>query len=132
MQKALERRKMERRMMIDLARAYVDQIMTRKAEPVKVLARAVIGSVARADFNQASDIDMIIISDNLPDNPLARSELLYRDIPPKIEPKAFTPAEFRQMVEKKNPLAVSALTYGVVLCDTDGLFERGKSPLGQD
>jgi len=81
--------------------------LAREAEPVKVLASAVIGSVARGDFNQASNIDVIIISDNLPDSPLARSELLYRDLPPKVEPKAFTPAEFRCMVSKRNPRLAS-------------------------
>lgn len=89
---------------------------------IPVAAAAVIGSVARGDFSDASDIDVVIISDGLPADPLARSAMLYADVPPRIEPKAYTKSEFLGMLSKKNPLAVATLKEGVVLVDSDGFL----------
>ena len=75
-----------------------------------------------------SDIDVVIVSEGLPDNPLARADLLYRDVGARIEPKAFTRDEFESMVASRNPsLAVAALTEGVVLLDPYGVFRRPPS-----
>lgn len=123
LKKALEERQAQRLRLIDLARVYVERIASRADEPVRVAAAAVIGSVARGDFNAASDIDVIIVSEGLPDNPLARADLLYRDVGSGIEPKAFTRDEFERMAANRNPLAVAALTEGVVLFDPYGVFQ---------
>ena len=50
----------------------------------------VICSVARGDFNDGLDIDVVIIARNLPKHPLERMKLLYENIPALIEPKAYT------------------------------------------
>ncbi|HAI85874.1 MAG TPA: nucleotidyltransferase [Firmicutes bacterium] len=124
---ALEKRQAQRLMLIDLARVYVERVASRDDEPIRVAAAAVIGSVARGDFNPASDIDVIIVSEGLPDSPLARADLLYRDVGPGIEPKAFTRDEFERMVARRNPLAIAALTEGVVILDPGGVFRMRPS-----
>ena len=72
-----------------------------------------IGSVARGDFNDASDIDVVIIAKNLPKNPLERMKLLYENIPALIEPKAYTEQEFSKLLQKGNPIAVECNKLGI-------------------
>ncbi len=127
LKEALEERQAQRLRLVDLARVYVERVASRDDEPIRVVAAAVIGSVARGDFNASSDIDVIIVSERLPDNPLARADLLYRDVGARIEPKAFTRDEFERMVVSRNPLAVAALTEGVVLLDPYGVFQSPMS-----
>jgi uncharacterized protein len=84
------------------------------------------GSMARGDYNVWSDIDFLVISDMLPENPLKRLELLYSLTDTPIEVKGYTRNEFLKMIEKRNPLALDALTEGMVLVD-DGFWETAKN-----
>ena len=63
----------------------------------------VIGSVARGDFNDASDIDVVIIARNLPKNPLERMKLLYENIPALVE-KHIQNKNFQNFFKKEIPL----------------------------
>ncbi|MDP3105974.1 MAG: nucleotidyltransferase domain-containing protein [Candidatus Methanoperedens sp.] len=80
------------------------------------------GSMARGDNNLWSDIDFLVISDNLPDNPLKRLEFLYSLADTAIEVKGYTRNEFLKMIEKRNPMALDALDEGKVIVD-DGFWE---------
>lgn len=80
------------------------------------------GSMARGDNNLWSDIDFIVISDNLPNNPLKRSEFLYSLTEISIEVKGFTRNEFLKMIEKRNPMALDSLLEGKLIVD-DGFWE---------
>ena len=73
----------------------------RSAQHTVITASAVIGSVARGDFNDASDIDVIIIAENLPGALLGRSDMLYENVPPLIEPKAYAKDEFKKLLSKR-------------------------------
>ncbi len=90
------------------------------------LTGVLYGSMARGDYNVWSDIDFLVISDRLPKHPLKRLEFLYAltDIP--IEVKGYTKDEFLKMIEKRNPLALDALTEGKVIVD-DGFWELAKN-----
>lgn len=79
------------------------------------------GSMARGDNNLWSDIDFLVISDKLPENPLKRLEFLYSFIETPIEVKGYTRNEFLKMIEKRNPLALDALVEGQVILD-DGFW----------
>ena len=80
------------------------------------------GSMARGDNNLWSDIDFIVISDKLPNNPLKRSEFLYSLTEISIEVKGFTRNEFLKMIEKRNPIALDSLLEGKIIVD-DGFWE---------
>jgi len=80
------------------------------------------GSMARGDNNLWSDIDFIVISDKLPNNPLKRSEFLYSLTEISIEVKGFTRNEFLNMIEKRNPIALDSLLEGKIIVD-DGFWE---------
>lgn len=74
-----------------------------------------VGSYARGDFNKWSDIDILIISDDITGSPLER--LRKVDIPPGYEVIIWTLNEFKIMLKKKNQLAIEAIENGVFLRD---------------
>ncbi|NJD77967.1 MAG: nucleotidyltransferase domain-containing protein [Candidatus Methanoperedens sp.] len=83
------------------------------------------GSMARGDYNVWSDIDFLVISDKLPENPLKRLEFLYSLTDTPIEVKGYTKDEFLRMIEKRNPLALDALVEGKIIID-DGFWKIAK------
>lgn len=83
------------------------------------------GSMAREDYNVWSDIDFLVISDMLPENPLKRLEFLYSLTDTPIEVKGYTRNEFLKMIDKRNPLALDALLEGKVIVN-DGFWEIAK------
>jgi predicted nucleotidyltransferase len=84
------------------------------------------GSMARGDYNLWSDIDFLVISDKLPENPLKRLEFLYSLTDTPIEVKGYTRNEFLKMIETRNPMALDALVEGKVIVD-DGFWEAAKN-----
>ena len=80
------------------------------------------GSMARGDNNMWSDIDFLVISDKLPDNPLKRLEFLYSLTETPIEVKGYTRNEFLKMIETRNPTALDSLVEGKIIVD-DGFWE---------
>lgn len=80
------------------------------------------GSMARGDYNVWSDIDFLVISDKLPENPLKRLEFLYSLTDTPIEVKGYTRNEFIKMIEKRNPMALDSLVEGKIIID-DGFWK---------
>ncbi|WP_238988815.1 nucleotidyltransferase domain-containing protein [Calorimonas adulescens] len=80
-----------------------------------------IGSVARGNFNESSDIDVIIISDKIPKSYKNRGELLYEYVFDAIEPKGYTTDEFKFIYRKRNP--IEAVSKGVLVHD-DGIWKN--------
>lgn len=80
------------------------------------------GSMARGDNNLWSDIDFLVISDKLPENPLKRLEFLYSLTETPIEVKGYTRNEFIKMIEKRNPIALDSIVEGKIIVD-DGFWE---------
>ncbi|WP_456393939.1 nucleotidyltransferase domain-containing protein [Thermococcus sp.] len=84
------------------------------------------GSLARGTFGLGSDVDILVISENLPKSPNERLKLLYeldRTRAP-IDAKAYTPGEVKKMLLKGHPLIMDALSDGKILyADEDYLRE---------
>jgi predicted nucleotidyltransferase len=92
----LERRRRERDALIDEARAYAQRL--RRLSP---RARVFLyGSVARGDFNLSSDIDLLVVSDELPVDPLARAEFLFDLALGREEPKGLLEREYEELESK--------------------------------
>ena len=75
------------------------------------------GSLVKGTFGLGSDVDILIVADNLPKNPNDRLRLLYeldRTRAP-IDAKAYTPGEIKRMLAKGHPLIMDALADGEVL-----------------
>ena len=82
--------------------------------------------MARGDNNLWSDIDFLVISDKLPENPLKRLEFLYSLTETPIEVKGYKRNDFLKMIEKRNPLALDALVEGQVIVD-DGFWGMARN-----
>ena len=96
--------------MIQAARTYIRT----KVGVIPIRAAYVVGSVARGDFNQWSDIDVVIVADGLSPRALDRIDL-FSDRPPGIEVFAYTPRELEQERERKNPIVLEAGHIGIDL-----------------
>ena len=78
------------------------------------------GSLARGDYKKGSDIDIIVIADNLPPKFTDRIEfLLSFSAGGPIEPRGYTPEEFLKMIEEAYGAILDAIAYGIVLYDRD-------------
>ncbi|MGI8778131.1 MAG: nucleotidyltransferase domain-containing protein [Acidimicrobiales bacterium] len=77
----------------------------------------VVGSVARGDFNRWSDIDMLVVVDELPDDFQGRLALLGpTGKPPGVQAIVWTPAELAdRRTGGTDPIAREAYDVGVVV-----------------
>ena len=107
----LAQRRRERERLVARAGAYVARLSAR----LPVLAAAVVGSVARGDFNVWSDVDVVVIATGLPQRAPDRAGVLARDAPAGLQAIGFTPEEFEAAWAKGNPLAREATGAGVTL-----------------
>jgi predicted nucleotidyltransferase len=111
MAEIVERRRREQAELIELARGYVAKLANR----LPVVAAAVVGSVARGDFNVWSDVDVLVVADGLPARAPDRSALLLADAPPRVQPVGFTREELAQAAQRRNPMVREAVERGVPL-----------------
>jgi uncharacterized protein len=111
MAKALEERRRERERLLGLARDYVSRLR----HTMPLVAAVVVGSVARGDFNVWSDVDVVVVADELPPRIPDRAAMLVADAPPGLQPVGYTPAEFDAAWDKRNPLVREATAHGVIL-----------------
>lgn len=102
------RRRAERRGLIALARAYDGGL----ASAPGVRAVVVFGSVARGDFHDWSDVDVLVVADHLPGRAPDRLAALG-PTPPRVEVVAWTPEEFHAQRTRGNPVAEEAVAAGV-------------------
>ena len=100
---AVATRRRERERLIETARRYVERL----AERVPVAAAAVVGSVARGDFNVWSDVDVVVVAADLPARAPDRQAVLGADAPGGVQAIGFTPAELAVALERRNPLALA-------------------------
>ncbi len=115
----IQRRRAERERLLDLARRFVSVL-----DPaLSIRAAVVFGSLARGDFNRWSDIDLLIVADNLPAGHGQRLDTLGA-WPPGVQPIVWTPEEWQGQRRRGNPIAVEAAASGVWLAgsreDLDG------------
>lgn len=105
----VERRRRERAELLEAAERFAEGL-----DPdLEVRSAVVFGSVARGDFNVWSDIDVLVIADQLPERPQDRAAVL--GAAPRISPVAWTPAELRRQSDASNPIAREALESGVLV-----------------
>jgi len=109
----IARRRREREALIDRARRWADQA----GPALGARAIVVVGSVARGDFNKWSDIDVLVVLDDLPDHLPARLALVGRTPkPPGVETIVWTGSELgRRRAGGTDPIARDAYDLGVVI-----------------
>ena len=78
-----------------------------------VEAAIVFGSWSRSGGGAWSDVDLLIVSDHVKNiNPLERFKTATELKPPKTDIFLYTYDELKSMLNKNNPLAISALAEG--------------------
>lgn len=104
----IRRRRAEREELLERARGFVAGL------PRELDARAAVvyGSVARGDFNQWSDVDLLLVCENLPERFLDRFATVG-DPPQPVQVIAWTPAEWRDQLARRNAIALDAVESGV-------------------
>jgi len=80
-----------------------------------------VGSYARGDFNLWSDVDVLVISDELKGTPLERMKNI--DAPSGFQVIPLTVEEYRWQEKKGNSLVVEAKRKGVLVRDDEKLFK---------
>lgn len=114
----IARRSAERARLLGLARNFADGL-----DPeIGVVAVVVFGSVARGDFHEESDIDVLVVATRLPGDPRGRLRVLG-NWPAPLEPVAWSPEEYRHQRGRRNPIAVEAEAVGVWLRGASTLTE---------
>jgi predicted nucleotidyltransferase len=109
----LRRRENERKALLDRARRFADDLDT----GLDVRAVVVFGSVARGDFHEASDVDVLVVANGLPVRPVERLAAL--GLPPsRVEVVAWTPEDWRRAAGRGDPVALEAERAGVWLQGT--------------
>jgi predicted nucleotidyltransferase len=96
------------------------------SEKLGRLTAILFGSYARGDFNEWSDIDVLVIAERLPPTPLRRLDLVEEclELAPRVEPVIISVEEFHRL-KGRNPALLEALQSGVPLLDQLGLLEDG-------
>lgn len=99
----------------------------RVIEKLKPRSVVLFGSIATGEYSLGSDVDILVISDDLPPNFLERLRMLS-DLNPTmapIEAFGYTSVEFLQMIERRHQTALYAVADGKPLHD-DGFFIEAK------
>lgn len=109
--RAVAERYAEQERLVGLAREHVRRLSRR----LSLSQAAVVGSVARGDFNVWSDVDVVVVADALPERAPDRTLVLMEDRPPRVEPIGFTPAELEDARRRRNPLVVELDSIGIPL-----------------
>ncbi|PZS22661.1 MAG: DNA polymerase III subunit beta [Acidimicrobiales bacterium] len=106
------RRRAEQAYLLELARDY-----ERGLGLAGVRAVVVFGSVARGDFNLGSDVDVLVVVDDLPERLRDRLELLSSAVP-RVQALGWTSDELATQLRRGDPIAVGIYETGVVIQGT--------------
>lgn len=107
----VERRRAEQRARIDAVASWAEHFAAGR----EVTAVIVFGSTVRGDFNKWSDVDVLVVAEELPDEWRSRAELLMADAPPGLQPVGWTPAELAERRHRRDPIARECDSVGVVV-----------------
>ncbi len=125
----LKRRRHERQALVEIVARWAPAI----AGILRPRAVVVVGSVARGDFNQWSDIDVLIVVDRLPQTLVERLALVATaGRPPGVEAIVWTPAELAERRRRgHDPIANEAYEVGVVVHGALPADAQEARPLGE-
>ena len=132
MERIIERRREERLRVVELVKEFCKEV----EKIFNKFTLILIGSYARGDFNLWSDIDVLIVVESCPRNPLRRFDLIKEVMMnPKfsnIEPIILTIEEIELKVRKKDPLIREVVDYGVFIRDDLNIRDLLKLKLSGD
>ena len=95
-------------------------------KPMNPRALILFGSYARGDFTEDSDIDAVLIAENLPENLMERRCISSLFHIKKLMVIGYYPEEFIEEVKGGNPFIHEVLNEGEIIY-TDGFAETAKN-----
>jgi len=117
MERIIEKRLEEQRRVIEEVRKFASCVKKVFGEVTVIL----FGSYARGDFNEWSDVDVLVVTRErtVPKNPLERLNAIEKCLLEYalIEPVILTGEEFATLMRKRNPVAEDVARHGIVLVD---------------
>ncbi len=120
MKQVIQLRQKERKNLLEKAETYLKKLK----EDQGPLSGLVFGFVSRGDFNDASDVDVLVIAEELPPHPLRRLEVLLKPQIPGVDPREYTRSELEQLKQKKDPFIQLVLEEGIILSDEMDIFKQ--------
>ena len=119
--------KVDRQRIIRLVRKYAANLVrTGKAELV-----ILFGSFARGDYTPFSDIDLLIISNNVSDNPVERlKDYMTPELPLDVEPRVYTRDEFYRLAMEKRRIIGEILRFGIILAGDKEIVKNAETLYG--
>jgi UTP:GlnB (protein PII) uridylyltransferase len=94
----------------------VGRFIERAGQELRPLALILFGSLARGDYHQYSDADFCVILDQPLPSPFAGYDRVVAcDSSGVVQPLAYSPDQFRQMINQANGLALEVMADGVFL-----------------
>ncbi|MGQ4891574.1 MAG: nucleotidyltransferase domain-containing protein [Candidatus Njordarchaeia archaeon] len=111
MESIIRKREGERLRAIELAKKFLE--CAKKHFNIK--EAYVVGSYARGDFNEWSDIDLVLVAENVPKSPIERLSKIKECLKAfsKIEPIIISPEVLTELRSKRNPIAVEIEKHGI-------------------
>ncbi|MGH8930273.1 MAG: nucleotidyltransferase domain-containing protein [Egibacteraceae bacterium] len=106
----VERRRRARARLVATAREFAGQLDA----ALSIRAVVIFGSVARGDFNDTSDIDVLVVAEQLPARATDRLAALGA-YPSIVEPVVWTPHEWAARRHRGDPIVAEALDAGIWL-----------------
>ncbi len=114
--------KLDYERVLEELKKYAERALEKGAKAV-----ILIGSLARGDYTAFSDADIIIISDNIPENPVERIEdFIDPTLSIDIEPRVYTIKEFIKMAEEGRRIIDEVLKYGILLAGDRKILDEIK------
>jgi len=105
---------------------YVEKVLY----TINPLGIILFGSHARGEAKKypESDIDLLIIAENLPENLIERRMMLLKlkQLSSLLEDIWLTPKELREAIEGGWGMVLDALDEGIILYDPEGILEKAK------
>lgn len=107
----VERRRAEQRARIDTVAAWAEAFAAGR----DVTAVVVFGSTVRGDFNKWSDIDVLVVAEDLPADWRSRMDVVMDGAPPGMQALGWTAAELTERRHRCDPIALECDRVGVVV-----------------
>jgi len=93
----------------------------------KVKLVVLFGSRARGDYTDESDIDVLVVADELPSDPREAYEVVKRLVDTKIHPLCFKTSSFLKKLESESTLIMEILEEGKVIYADEVFLEKAIS-----
>ena len=82
------------------------------------------GSYARGDYTNESDIDVLVVADNLPLDPRESFAITYNPEYPKIMPVAMNTSVFIKKLESGDTFILEILEDGKIICGDEEFIKE--------